>query len=125
LLFILFGMAHMGLIMAALILAMMTAALVVTAIALIGHAAAPALREFSSRAVGGSRRDRLNGRPTRYSPSDLRLPGPAYSAAGPDVYRQQLLEVLKDRFVRGEIALSEYEARVAQVIRDPSVKHLG
>jgi hypothetical protein len=131
--FLIVGALATGLVMAALVvamvtaalLAMMTAALVVTAIVLLSHAAAPALDRCSARALRGSQRDRLHGRPSRYSPAELRLPGPALGAVGPDAYRQRLLEVLKARFVRGEMALSEYEAHVSQVIRDPSAKHLG
>ena len=125
--FLLVGALAVGLTMAALVLvlALLTAALVVTTSVLLSHAATPAVRGCSSRALPGSPSARLDGLPSRYAPADLRLPGPALSAAGPAADRQRLLEVLKARFVRGELALSEYEARVAQVIRDPSVRHLG
>jgi hypothetical protein len=123
--FLLVGALAMGLMTAALVLALLTAALVVPTAVLLSHAATPALRGCSSRALQGSPRARLNGLPSRYSPADLCLPGPALGAVGPAAYRQRLLDVLKARFVRGEMALSEYEARVAQVIHDPSVKHLG
>jgi hypothetical protein len=119
------GGLAVGLAMTALVLALLTAALAVPAIVLLSHAAAPALRGCASRALRGSPSARPNGLPSRYSPADLCLPGPALSAVGAAAHRQRLLDVLKARFVRGELALSEYEARVAQVIRDPSVKHLG
>jgi hypothetical protein len=125
LLFIFFGVSHLGPLVPVLVLAMLTAALVVTAVALFSQTAIPALRYFSSGALGGSRADRLAPPAARYSPADLGLPGPAAAAQGPDAYRQGLLDVLKERYVRGEIALAEYEVRVAQVVRDPSVKHLG
>ena len=125
LLFIFFGVAHFGPVVAVLALAMVTAALVFTAVTLIGHTAAPALRHVSWGALGGSRPNRLAPSPARYAPADLRLPGSGLAAHGPEAYRQGLLDVLKERYVRGEIALAEYEARVAQVVRDPSVKHLG
>jgi uncharacterized membrane protein len=117
-----FGLTHMALFMGVILLATLTAALVVTAVVLATQVAVPALRGWSSqtvRTMSGRRRDRLH---TRYSSADLRLPGPAL---GPDAYRQRLLEVLKERYVRGEIALAEFEERATQIVRDPSVKHLA
>jgi uncharacterized membrane protein len=122
---LLVGALAFGLVVAALVLTVLTAAFVVTTMVLLSQAAPPVLRGGASPALRGRQRARLNAGTSRYSPADLGLPGPALSAVGPAAYRQRLLDVLKARFVRGEIALAEYEARVAQVIRNPSVTHLG
>ncbi|MBI3970474.1 MAG: SHOCT domain-containing protein [Chloroflexi bacterium] len=44
---------------------------------------------------------------------------------GPRPYQRELLELLKERFVRGEITVAELERRAAQIVRDPSVRHLA
>ena len=44
---------------------------------------------------------------------------------GPNEYRQRLLDVLKDRYVRGEITVAEFEERARQIVREPSARHLG
>jgi uncharacterized membrane protein len=53
------------------------------------------------------------------------MPAALSHRGGQSLYRDRLLEVLKERFVRGEITLAEYERRVTQVIRDPSARHLA
>jgi hypothetical protein len=55
-----------------------------------------------------------------------RLSGGALAAAdGLDLYRRRLLEVLKERYVRGQISLAEFEASATLIARDPSARHLG
>jgi hypothetical protein len=55
-----------------------------------------------------------------------RLSGGALAAAdGLDLYRRRLLDVLKERYVRGQISLAEFEASAARIARDPSARHLG
>jgi hypothetical protein len=54
-----------------------------------------------------------------------RLSGGALAARdGLDLYRKRLLEVLKDRYVGGQISLAEFEARAGRIARDPSARHL-
>lgn len=131
LIFVFFGVASLPAIMGVLMLAALSMALMVAAVVLVTHGALPLLREwFAPAAPAAPATPRMRGEyrrsrdslTTRYSSADLRLPGPALST---DAYRQRLLDVLKERYVRGEIALAEFEARVTQVVRDPSVKHLG
>jgi uncharacterized membrane protein len=128
LIFVFFGVASLPAILGVLMLAALSLALMVAAVVLITQGALPLLREWFAPAppaaprVRGEYRRSRDALTTRYSSADLRLPGPAL---GTDAYRQRLLDVLKERYVRGEIALAEFEARVTQVVRDPSVKHLG
>jgi hypothetical protein len=54
-----------------------------------------------------------------------RLSGGALAARdGLDLYRKRLLEVLKERYVGGQISLAEFEARAGRIVRDPSARHL-
>jgi hypothetical protein len=62
------------------------------------------------------------GLPT--APAALAPQRPAGSIGDRALYRRRLLDVLKDRYVRGEITLEEFEARAAQIARDPSARHL-
>ena len=58
--------------------------------------------------------------------SPYRLSGGTLAAAdGLDLYRRRLLDVLKERYVRGQISLSEFEAGATLIARDPSARHLG
>jgi hypothetical protein len=60
------------------------------------------------------------------APAPYRLSGGTLAATdGPDLYRKRLLEVLQQRYVRGEISLSEFEARAGRIARDPSARHLS
>jgi hypothetical protein len=60
------------------------------------------------------------------APAPYRLSSGSLAATGgPDLYRKRLLEVLQQRYVRGEISLSEFEARAGRIARDPSARHLS
>ena len=60
------------------------------------------------------------------APAPYRLSGGTLAATdGPDLYRKRLLEVLQQRYVRGEISLSEFEARAGRIARDPTARHLS
>ena len=117
-LFFVFAATHMAAIIGAVFLATLTAALVVGAILLARYGATEGMRYLAARRS----RSRNRSLAAHRAPADRRL---SPVVAGPTAYRQQLLEVLKDRYVRGEIALAEFEERVAQVVRDPSAKHLA
>jgi hypothetical protein len=55
-----------------------------------------------------------------------RLSGGALAAVDShDLYRLRLLDVLKDRYVKGQISLDDFEARATRIARDPSARHLG
>jgi hypothetical protein len=55
-----------------------------------------------------------------------RLSGGTLAAAdGLDLYRRRLLDVLKERYVRGQISLAEFEASATLIARDPSARHLS
>jgi hypothetical protein len=54
-----------------------------------------------------------------------RLSGGSLAARdGLDLYRMRLLEVLKERYVGGQISLADFEARAGRIARDPSARHL-
>jgi hypothetical protein len=54
-----------------------------------------------------------------------RLSGGSLAARdGLDLYRKRLLEVLKERYVGGQISLADFEARAGRIARDPSARHL-
>ena len=54
-----------------------------------------------------------------------RLSGRSLAARdGLDLYRKRLLEVLKERYVGGQISLADFEARAGRIARDPSARHL-
>jgi hypothetical protein len=44
---------------------------------------------------------------------------------GHDRYRMRLLDVLKERYVKGQISLDDFEARATRIARDPSARHLS
>ena len=112
LLLVFFGVTHIGAIVGLVMLMALTIALCVAGVVLTTRVAIPMLRSAFLSAD-----------------TPVAMPAPARPVlavpAGPHAYRQQLLDVLKDRYVRGEITLAEYETRVGQVVRDPSVRHLG
>ncbi len=116
-LFFVFAATHMATILGAVFLATITVALIVGAVLLARYGATEGMRYLASRR-SRSRAGRIAAH--RAAPHRRLAP-----AAGPTSYREQLLDVLKDRYVRGEIALAEFEERVTQVVRDPSAKHLG
>ncbi|MGH2371068.1 MAG: hypothetical protein ACRDI2_23065 [Chloroflexota bacterium] len=72
-------------------------------------------------------RDRLSAAVVPGSRTSGRITpgGPLAGAGGQNLYRQRLLDVLKDRYVRGEITLAEFETRAGQIARDPSARHLA
>jgi hypothetical protein len=44
---------------------------------------------------------------------------------GHDLYRKRLLDILKARYIKGQISLEDFEARATRIARDPSARHLG
>jgi hypothetical protein len=108
------------------------AALVVATVALgayaVGTLIGGVFRVLMPGSVGaGKRRMPPPEAPLRIpAPAPYRLSGGTLAATGgPDLYRKRLLEVLQERYVRGEIALSEFEARAGLIARDPSARHLS
>jgi hypothetical protein len=112
--------------------ALLLAALVVATMALGAYAAGTLIGSIvrvlmPGNAGTGKRRMPPPAAPARIpAPAPYRLSGGTLAATeGPDLYRKRLLEVLQERYVRGEISLSEFEARAGLIARDPSARHLS
>jgi hypothetical protein len=124
LVFFLFVFLNAELIVAALFALAICAAIV----ALFAFAVSPSLAGKAGQALGagtGRLREswRSNAAPAAPAPG---VSANASSIAAPQAgYRERLLDLLKERYVRGEITLGEFELRASEIVRDPSVRHLA
>jgi uncharacterized membrane protein len=120
-----FAQVVMGLVIVLLVMAAMAFAAVMTGLVLariVQAVFAPA----ATRSLPQRRRKPQPAPAPVLPAAPYRLSGGALAAAdGLDLYRRRLLEVLKERYVRGQISLAEFETGATLIARDPSARHLG
>ncbi len=122
--FLAFGSGPLLMMAGMLLFTLLVVALVAGGALLAGYVLMPAAQQLVAALTGRASRQLI----PRSAGSTVSLPrygaAPAV-VAGADAYRRRLLDVLKERYVRGEITLAEFERRAGEVARDPSVRHLG
>ena len=123
-LFLFFAFANGALFVGAVMAALSLVLFVATAVLVVRSVAIPVVQSIIASLADLPAAPRLA---RRRAPVPAPRPAPAFPsvASGPATYRQQLLDILKERFVRGELTIAEFEERAAQVVRDPTVRHLG
>jgi hypothetical protein len=125
--FMAFGGGSLLMIAGMLLFTLLVVALVAGSVLLVSYVLAPAVQQLVATLTMG-RSQRLAAAPATSAGSAASLPGygtALVGASGKEVYRRRLLDVLKERYVRGEITLAEFEQRAGEIARDPSVRHLG